>query len=66
MSEAFRAKLDELGREHNSRIDVLGCRDRINDFRTGVWPPENYSLGNFRTGRDPERPPIRTARPHGD
>jgi hypothetical protein len=63
MNQSFKAKFDGMRREHCSRIEVLGCRHRINEFRAGVWPPENYSLGNFRTGRDPKRPPIRTATP---
>jgi hemerythrin len=65
MNQSFETKLDGMRRQHCAKVEVLNCRHRINEFRAGVWPPENYSLGNFRTGRDPERPPIRTAVPCG-
>jgi vacuolar-type H+-ATPase subunit I/STV1 len=63
MDQVIDANLDRMKRKHNTKIEVIGYRDRINEFKTRAWPPENYSLGNFRTGRDPERPVIRTARP---
>jgi hypothetical protein len=63
MSQAIDARLDRMRRAHDFRIEVIDRRHRIDEFRAGVWPPENYSLGNFLTGRDPQRPRIRTDRP---
>jgi hypothetical protein len=52
MDAAITASLEKLDLEEAADLEIIGNRHRINEFRNGVWPPAQYSLGHFHKRTD--------------
>jgi hypothetical protein len=55
MDEGISASLERLDQEYGMCLKIIGHRHRINEFRNGVWPPGQYSLGPFHEKPDIQR-----------
>jgi hypothetical protein len=55
MDEGITAHLEHIDLEYGMSVEIIGRTHRINQFRNGVWPPENYSLGYFHERTDVAR-----------
>jgi hypothetical protein len=53
LDDGITAALEKLDREYGDEMRIIGHRHRINEFRNGVWPPSEYSLGPFHRRLDP-------------
>jgi hypothetical protein len=52
MDEGITAHLEHLELQYGISVEIIGRTHRINQFRNGVWPPDNYSLGCFHERTD--------------